>query len=54
MKDYNWEYINDTNGSDIDYIDSMTDGSYLDDEYYDEDNNEWQDYYEEIQDEIEY
>jgi len=32
----------------------MTDGTYLDDEYYDEDNNEWENYYHEIRDEIEY
>lgn len=54
MKDYNWEYVNDIISGDIDYSDSMTDGTYLDDEYYDEDNNEWENYYHEIRDEIEY
>ena len=48
MENYNWEYIYDNIGDNNDYIDSMTDGTYIDDEYYNEENNEWKNYYEEV------
>lgn len=48
MESHNWEYVNDHIADSVDYIESMTEGTYIDDEYYDEENNEWQNYYEEI------
>ena len=54
MRDYNWEYVNDNIDTLDNYNESMTEGTYLDDEYYDQENNEWENYYHEIQDEIEY
>ena len=60
MSDFEWEYYkeyNDTIDNSVDYIESMTEGSfYEDDDLYDnrEDLNDWENYYNEISDEIEY
>ena len=49
MENYNWEYVHDNTNSIDTYIDSMTDGSYIDDQYdNDIDTNEWANYYEEV------
>jgi len=54
MEDYNWEYVDDNIDSSVDYIDSMTESSYLDDIYYEDEKNEWEKYYYQIHEEIEY
>ena len=54
MENYNWEFVNDNIDNTDNYIESMTNGTFIDDEYYSEDNNQWQTYYEEISEEIEY
>lgn len=60
MSDFEWEYYkeyNDTIDNSVDYVDSMTDGSFYEDEdLYDcrQDLNEWQNYYQEISEEIDY
>ena len=54
MENYNWEFVHDTIDNTDTYIESMTNGTFIDDEYYEEDNNKWQTYYEEISEEIEY
>jgi len=60
MSGFDWEYYkeyNDNTNSVSDYYDSMTEGSfYEDDDLYDnrEDLNDWENYYNEISDEIEY
>ena len=54
MEDTQWEYVNDNYFNSDDYADSMNDGTYLDDEYYETQDNEWENYYEEICDDIEY
>ena len=46
MEDYNWEYVDDNS---VDYLDSMTESAYYADE-----KNEWEKYYYEIHEEIEY
>lgn len=47
MKDYQWQYV--------EYENEMNNGTYIDDEYeFEESQNEWLDYYEEIKEEIEY
>lgn len=55
MENFEWEYY-DSADSTADYFDSMTEGTFYEDEYYEEqvDLNNWQDYYNEISDEIEY
>lgn len=54
MENHNWEYVYDYIADSTDYIESMTEGTYIDDEYYEEENNQWADYYEDISDELEY
>ena len=53
MENYNWEYISDSISDTNDYDDYMNNGTYIDDEYGLEE-KEWQDYYQEISEEIEY
>jgi len=49
MTDYKWEFIYDNTDTLDDYDESMTNGTYIDDEYRDDvDDNVWQNYYEEI------
>jgi len=60
MSDFEWEYYkeyNDNTNSFDNYIDSMTEGNFYEDEdLYDnrEDLNDWENYYQEISEEIEY
>ena len=51
MENHNWEYINDSISDTNDYDDYMSNGTYIDDEYELEE-KEWQDYYQEISEEI--
>jgi len=56
MEDFQWEYYDNLDTVD-NYNESMTDGSYIEDEeYYDrqDDLRDWENYYSEISDEIEY
>ena len=49
MTDYKWEFIYDNSDTLDGYDESMTNGTYIDDEYRDDvDDNVWQNYYEEI------
>ena len=49
MTDYKWEFIYDNTDTLDGYDESMTNGTYIDDEYRDDvDDNVWQNYYEEI------
>ena len=61
MSDFEWEYYKEYNdtiniGTDS-YIDSMTEGTFYEDEdlyNHREDINDWENYYQEISEEIEY
>jgi len=60
MRDFEWEYYkeyNDNTDNSVDYIDSMTEGSFYEDEdlyEHREDLTDWESYYQEISEEIEY
>ena len=61
MRDFEWQFLEDSNhdifDNSTDYIESMTnDNEYYEDDYAQEDQEleSWNNYYEEISDEIEY
>jgi hypothetical protein len=61
MRDFEWQFLEDSNNdifdNSTDYIESMTnDNEYYEDDYAQEDQEleSWNNYYEEISDEIEY
>jgi len=61
MRDFEWQFLEDSNNdifdNSTDYIESMTnDNEYYEDDYSQEDQEleSWNNYYEEISDEIEY
>jgi len=61
MRDFEWQFLEDSNNdifdNSTDYIESMTnDNEYYEDDYAQEDQEleSWSNYYEEISDEIEY
>lgn len=54
MEDYNWEYVDDNFDNLDSYNDSMIQDSDLEDIYYEDEKNGWENYYNEIHEEIEY
>lgn len=54
MEDYNWEYVDDNIDNLDSYNDSMIKDTDLEDIYYEDEKNEWENYYNKVHEEIEY